>query len=120
VFNSLQASDAVLQHKPILITPHISTPIPVDGLFSNEDILLRAGLYNAGFFGVSRSDVSTEFLKWWKDRMFNKCYNDMPHGLFVDQLWLNFVPVYFPSSEVFRHPGSNVAYWNLHDRKLTG
>jgi hypothetical protein len=119
VFNSLQASDEALQHHPILLTPHILSPIPLDGLFSNEEVLLRAGIYNAGFFGVSQSEETFRFLNWWKERMEVRCFNDVANGLFVDQLWLNLVPVYFRGTHVLQHAGYNLAYWNLHERNVS-
>jgi hypothetical protein len=36
----------------------------------------------------------------------------------VDQNWLNFVPLFFNNVQVLRHPGCNVAYWNLHERRV--
>ena len=35
-----------------------------------------------------------------------------------DQPWLNAVAAYFPGSRVCRHPGANVGYWNIHERKV--
>jgi hypothetical protein len=39
-------------------------------------------------------------------------------GLFVDQLWMNFAPVYFEKVMILKNHGYNMAYWNLHERKL--
>ena len=58
-------------------------------------------------------------LRWWEDRLRDHCRIDLVNGLFVDQLWFNLVPIYFPSAHVLRHPGVNVAFWNLHERKIS-
>jgi hypothetical protein len=39
--------------------------------------------------------------------------------MFTDQIWINFVPLFFKKVHVLMHPGYNMAYWNLHERKLT-
>ena len=40
-------------------------------------------------------------------------------GLFVDQKWMNLAPGLFPHVQILRHPGCNMAYWNLHERRVT-
>ena len=35
-----------------------------------------------------------------------------------DQSWLNFVPLFFKGVGIIKHPGCNVAYWNLHERNI--
>jgi hypothetical protein len=40
-------------------------------------------------------------------------------GMFVDQLWVNFAPLYYEDVFVSRHLGLNVAYWNLHERVIS-
>jgi hypothetical protein len=57
-------------------------------------------------------------VEWFKDRLLTHCFNDEERGLFVDQLWLNFIPLYFPESQAISDEGANVAYWNVHDRHL--
>jgi hypothetical protein len=34
-------------------------------------------------------------------------------GIFVDQKWMDLVPGIYPSCHIFRHPGYNLAFWNL-------
>ena len=57
-------------------------------------------------------------LHWWKERTYNMGYQRLEKGLFVDQLWMNLVPVLFESCNVLNHPGYNMGPWNLHERKL--
>jgi hypothetical protein len=119
VFGSLENATAILQHHPLLLTPHVSCA-PKDISTVNLELgLLRTGLYNAGFFGVNRSATTFHFLSWWKGRLKDYCVNDAEHGLFVDQLWLNLAPVYFRETFVLHDAGYNVAYWNFEERKLT-
>lgn len=119
VFNKLLACEEVLKSQSVVITPHIIHPLSEDGLFPNEEIILKAGLYNAGFIAVNNSKDALNFIAWWKERLLMKCFNDTQKGLFVDQLWLSYVPLFFPSTCVLKNPGYNVAYWNLQERNLT-
>ena len=38
---------------------------------------------------------------------------------FFDQGWLDLVPSYFSDTAILRHPGYNVAFWNLLERRVT-
>ena len=118
VFNSFFEAEELLLSNDIIITPHIVSPIGEDDMFPNEHVILTAGLYNAGFFGLRRSINTDDFLQWWQKRLFKYCYNDTKKGYFVDQIWLNYVPLFFKSVAILNHPGYNIAYWNLHERKI--
>jgi len=120
VFGTLTKAEIILQNHSLIITPHVSMLSAYDvGIFTELNVL-RTGLYNAGFFGIKRSEQSLNFLTWWQERLRSHCFNDAGHGLFVDQLWLNLVPIYFKSATILLDPGYNLAYWNFSERHLTG
>ncbi len=120
VFNKLTVCEEALKNHSLVITPHINTPLNEDGHLPSEEIILKAGLYNAGFIAINNSQHSLDFISWWKERLLIKCFNDTQKGLFVDQLWLSYVPIFFPTTCVLKNPGYNVAYWNLNERDLSG
>jgi hypothetical protein len=68
---------------------------------------------------MSQGDQCGSFLSWWEDRCLRLGFNDAGNGYFVDQKWTNFVPCYFDKVGIVKHPGCNVAYWNLHERRVT-
>jgi hypothetical protein len=107
-----------LDAAPIVLTPHLLKPIPMDGLRPNEQDMLISGAYNLGFLALRRSQDVDELLAWWATRLRDGCRIDVPHGLFTDQKWIDLVPCYFPSTAVLRDPTYNVAFWNLHERTL--
>jgi hypothetical protein len=106
-----------LEHSEIVLTPHSLSPV-LDGKRPSDIDFLRAGTFNLGFVAVRNGDTSRAFLDWWERRCLGLGFDDVTFGVFVDQKWVDLVPSYFPSFHVLRHPGCNVAYWNLHERTL--
>jgi hypothetical protein len=90
----------------------------MDGARPSDVDFLRTGVFNLGFIGLKASDQSRAMLDWWESRCLGMGFNDPAFGTFVDQKWMNLVPCYFSSVRILRHPGCNVAYWNLHERDI--
>lgn len=119
VFESLKPLKDNLDNYSIVLTPHITSPIN-DKFDTREIDHLNTGLYNLGFAAISRSETSTKMINWWMERLKKDCRIDLCHGLFVDQHWMVLVPIYFRESVlVDKYYGYNVAYWNLHERKVS-
>lgn len=119
VFRELKPIEDEFEGSSIFLTPHIYTPIDFDGKTPTENNFTSHGIYNLGFLGLKRSDDSFKFLSWWKDRLFANCYEKTDEGMFVDQLLINFVPIFFNNVCISKNWGLNVAPWNLHERRLT-
>jgi hypothetical protein len=117
VFSKINPILDALQKNDIVLTPHSLKPI-MDGHRPSEIDFLRTGLFNLGFIALRASCNSLEMLDWWESRCLNLGFNDTSYGLFVDQKWIDLVPVFFNSVYILKHPGCNVAYWNLHERKI--
>lgn len=116
VFGSFKNVISDLLTHDIIITPHAFKPFPEDGLYPKEITFNNAGLYNSGFFAVKRSDSGIRFLTWWQERLSHYGAVNFMDGMFVDQLWLNFVPLFFDNVLISKDLGLNVGYWNLHER----
>lgn len=111
----------LLDRHSIVLTPHITRPIPEGDPFRpSERSHLISGTYNLGFVAVSNCQAGREFIDWWSLRCSDACYNEPETGIFVDQKWVNHAPGLFADVCVLRHPGCNMAYWNLHERTLNG
>ena len=100
-----------------VITPHMTTPV-FDGRSPAEQDLLYNGTYNLGFIAVSKTPEARRLLDWWEHRCLALGYSEGRTGLFVDQKWINLVPGFFEGVVISRDPGLNMAYWNLHERRL--
>lgn len=108
---------AALQAAPIVLTPHARRPV-LDGQRPSDVDFLRNGSFNLGFIGLRAHAQSRALLDWWEARCLGLGFNDVGFGTFVDQKWADLIPAYFEAAAVLRHPGCNMAYWNLHERQL--
>ncbi|MCK8490552.1 hypothetical protein M0L20_01740 [Spirosoma sp. RP8] len=117
IFNSLTHLRNKLKDFDILLTPHILSEHSAEDRLMETQIL-NAGIYNAGFFGLRKSENTAQMLLWWQNRVTTHGYINFTRGMYADQLWLNFVPLFFQRVCVETHPGCNVAYWNLHERLI--
>jgi hypothetical protein len=127
LFSPLDEIAEKLEKHSILFTPHSIYPLihPVSSSINKfqsvrwkELGILKTGLFNAGFLALKRSANSKAFLHWWKKRLARYCYKDIKEGLFDDQRWLDLAPCYF-DVYLLKHPGYNVAFWNLYERAMT-
>ena len=108
----------VLDKKNIVLTPHICKPI--DDEYAPTDYhTLRGGVFNLGFIALSQYEKVKEFLDWWGARVVKYGFADFSRNMFYDQLWINYVPTLFDNYYILKHPGYNMANWNLHERELS-
>lgn len=99
----------------IVLTPHVTRPMPRDGLSKSETEVLWSGIYNLGFIAVS--EQAQDFLDFWKERLKRDCISDPENMRFVDQRWVDFAPGLYPV-HILRDTSYNVAYWNLDHRNV--
>jgi lipopolysaccharide biosynthesis glycosyltransferase len=118
VTNRLDRLYSILDRFDIVLTPHIDTDFPEDGLQPDDSAMFRTGIFNLGFIGVRNSDETRLFLDWWKSKLYNKCAVDYQRGYFVDQKFMDLGSVIFENVHIERGVGYNVAYWNLHSRRI--
>ena len=119
VYDSLDSFNLLFKTHNILLTPHIYSPIEIDGKTPDENHFLNHGTFNLGFIAIQRSEESIRFIKWWKNRTYLNGYSRVSAGIFVDQLYINLVPVFFKGVCVIDDTGLNMAAWNLHERYLS-
>src|SRR5689334_10251779 len=105
----------------VAITPHQNKPeTTLDAVMDNEVTSLRMGVFNLGFIGVANTDEGRRFTGWWADRVYYFCRGDVRLGIFTDQKWINFAPVFFDGVWIMKSSRHNVATWNLTTRRFTG
>lgn len=105
-----------LQSRSVVITPHVSAPIPEDGYQQRDLNILKAGVLNFGFVAFANTPRSLVFISWWYERLRYYGFVALERGMHFDQNWGHFIFVFFNHDEyyVIRDPRYNIAYWNLH------
>ncbi len=101
----------------LLLTPHLSRP-PADGLQPDEKHLQNVGLYTAGLLVFRRSHATAQFLTWWEGRVADRAFIRFCDGLYLDQIWLMYAPVFLDAVAIVNTPGWNAGLWNLHEQGL--
>lgn len=118
IYKRLDGIYSTLDSFSIILTPHITSPIQ-DDLKPTDVDMLKGGVFNLGFIGVRRSPEALSMLDWWDQRCMEMAFNEPQTGVFVDQKWANLIPCLFEKVYIEKSPGYNMAYWNLHERRLT-
>jgi len=120
LFSDLSEVVALLDHRSCVLTPHQVEPDsdPV-AIVDNEIGSLKHGIFNLGFLAVAGTKEGRRLAGWWRDRLLQFCFDDVPGGLFTDQRWCDHIPVFFNDVHILRDPGYNVASWNLSRRPIS-
>jgi SAM-dependent methyltransferase/glycosyltransferase involved in cell wall biosynthesis len=118
IHDSLEEVEGLALERGLVLNPHLTAPLPDDGLRPNDQDILVAGAYNLGFISMRAGRESDELLDWWSKRLLRDCVMDPANGYFVDQRWIDLAAALFPDPEILRDPGYNLAYWNLPRRAL--
>lgn len=108
--------DAISNGANCIMTPHLLEP--VENFEISDQTMLQHGIYNLGFLGLRNNASVIKVVEWWGRRMVNECVIDLEKGLFVDQKWADLFPAFIDKLTILRHPGYNVAYWNVYNRKV--
>lgn len=107
-----------LGRHPAVVTPHLTQPLPDDGLLPSNENMVRSGQFNFGFVGFDRSSAARRFIDWWAGRLADHCIFHNHHFYFVDQFYGAMVASFIPDICVWHHHGYNYAYWNAPQRQL--
>lgn len=110
--------DALSRGAGLVLTPHMMRPLQ-DGKQPDDLTIMKSGIYNLGFLGTRAEEETLLFLRWWADRCRRDAIVDIANNKFTDQRWVDLAPAFVGSAYILRHPGYNIAYWNLAGRKIT-
>jgi hypothetical protein len=120
LFGPLTEALQALESSSIVLTPHQTAPnLANKAVEDNEMTSLLYGAYNLGFIAVRSDGPGRAFAAWWAARLHRACYDAPERGIFTDQRYVDLVPGLFDGVGILRHPGYNVASWNLSTRQVT-
>ncbi len=115
-YNSYNFLFDELEKNNVLLTPHWRSSVPTIE-YSNFVHNFRDGLYNAGF--VAAAQGAQDAMSWWAKMVLFKCEVNRREGFYVDQRYLDLLPILFDKVKVLKHRGCNVANWNKIECKRT-
>lgn len=118
IYGSLERLDELAAEHGVVLIPHNNQPIPLDGRAPSQVDIMIAGVYNLGYISLAPRPEVDRLIDWWADRLRRDCRVDPVWGYFVDQRWFDLAPGFLGDFAIVREPEYNVAYWNLHARKL--
>jgi hypothetical protein len=118
VASPLEELETLVKDYDIIITPHMCSPVD-DGFAPSDFNVLPGGVFNLGYITLGKYERVKQFLDWWEHRTVNYGHGAQSRGMFYDQLWINYVPAMWERYHILKHPGYNMANWNLHERILT-
>jgi hypothetical protein len=112
---------ATLETSNVALTPHQTKPEKtLENVIDNEITSLMMGVFNLGFIGVANTAEGHRFAQWWSERTYHFCRAEVANGLFTDQKWINFAPIFFDGVAILKSSRHNVATWNITTRSFTG
>lgn len=121
IFSPLTEVLDAIECSNVALTPHQITPEKtLAAIMDNEIASLKHGIYNLGFVAVSNTETGKAFARFWAERIYYFCRDEIHNGLFTDQRWIDLVPAFFEDVCVLRSSRLNVAPWNLTTRVITG
>lgn len=83
--------------------------------FKGQNIKLNNiyGIYNTGLMGFKRDKNAINFIKWYRKKCIEWCYNKIIPGKWSDQMYLNKIHEKFNWIRVSKNIGINVTAWNV-------
>jgi hypothetical protein len=94
----------------VLLSPHWRNTYPLQ----NEDAfrsLMKEGIFNGGFVAASKRGIPA--MEWWAGVCQYKTEKQQEQGFYVDQKYLDVLPLQFEEAKILRHKGCNLAAWNI-------
>lgn len=73
----------------------------------------KFGHYNVGWLTFRRDEAGLACLNWWRERCLEWCFDRVDGERYADQKYLDSFEKLFSGVHSIRHPGANLAPWNL-------
>jgi len=120
VVNEFDYLFEMLEQYAFVLSPHWLRPELVEHSDVSAREVADLGIYNGGMWGIRHVHCTMTALTWLMRFLPEFGFDDRQNGMFVDQKMLPLVAQLFSSQfRCIEHPGYNVGYWNLHERRIT-
>ena len=104
----------MIESDTVLLSPHFRAFRPSTNEIDFQKNFTE-GIFQAGFLGVGHG--TCQFLDWWAEACLWDMSKNPAVGTYVDQKFLDLLPVYWSGTKILRNRGCNVAEWNWHENK---
>jgi hypothetical protein len=119
VYEDVTALFGKLETYSAVVTPHIISDAPSRPAIQPEYHFRLYGIMNLGFIAVNKDSCGIRLLAWWEKMVLDGAFEDRYLITAYDQKWADYFHALFGDRICTeRHPGYNVASWNLHEREL--
>ncbi|WP_254411710.1 hypothetical protein [Dyadobacter diqingensis] len=110
--------EAGTQEADLLLTPHITKPhAPSSNL--DDKRILNIGMFHSGSWMLKPGEATAHLLDWWAHRTIDRAKFDLCNGMCLDQLWLNYAPVWVKNTVQLRHSGWHYGLHSILNKTLT-
>lgn len=118
-YNSVSEALHKLDEYDAVLTPHMMSPYPDDGMIPKNIVRNVSGLTNTGFVAINNTDDGNKLVDFWMRCLKNKDNRRIDDGKVRDQFWTVWFPYLSDKVCILKDMGYNVSYWNLHERGIS-
>ncbi|WP_298885722.1 hypothetical protein [uncultured Bradyrhizobium sp.] len=81
--------------------------------------LQRFGLFNVGWVSFRNDTIGRAVSRWWQARCIEWCFDMVESDRYADQKYLDSFSQLTNRLTIIRHPGANLAPWNIRQDELS-
>lgn len=101
----------------LLLTPHIIKPLGKSNMLDDKRIL-NIGMFHSGSWVIKPGEATYKLLDWWSHRTIDRAKFDLCNGMCMDQLWLNYAPVWVKNTIQVQHAGWHYGLHSVLNKNL--
>ncbi|SEI54421.1 hypothetical protein SAMN04487995_1268 [Dyadobacter koreensis] len=101
----------------LLLTPHITKPL-VNSKILDDKRVLNIGMFHSGSWVIKPGEETSKLLDWWSHRTIDRAKFDLCNGMCMDQLWLNYAPVWVKNTVQIQHAGWHYGLHSVLNKNL--
>lgn len=102
----------------LFLTPNITKPLAPSKDLDDKRIL-NIGMFHAGSWILKPNPVTIKMLDWWTHRTIDRAKFDLCNGMCMDQLWLNYAPIWVEKTTKISHSGWHFGLHSILNKTLT-
>jgi hypothetical protein len=110
--------EAKTQEADLLLTPNITKPLAPSSILDDKRIL-NIGMFHSGSWILKPNAETNNLLQWWAHRTIDRAKFDMCNGMCLDQLWLNYAPIWVKNTIKISHAGWHYGLHSILNKTLT-